>query len=228
VDNHPQSNNDNNPVILSQLPMFWFALGIAMTILSSGFVAYRWHSPHSFSPLFDPVVGVRERLASDYSQPLCPPTLFGGFLLLQGVFVAALVVGVIWLSTPRTTSNIEYCFVGILLTGTSIVIFVSTASALLEVLNCTQVFLAGTYVVLTCSYVDFGAKTNDAAALGCGIVMLLLVPAYVAVHVVKEPGMSGGAASRLLAGDEHPYSDFKTNHGPPPSDNSGDQFKISV
>lgn len=90
---------------------------------------------------------------------------------------------------------------------------VTSASALLEVGNCRQIFCAGVYIVFTSAYVVFGSKTHDGAALGCGVSMLVMVPAFVVVHVLREPGLVGGMAGALLAGEEHPYKDLKTQHG---------------
>ena len=189
-----------------------------MSVLSSSFVVFRFMNPEKFTPFLDPIIGIRERLAGGWSQPLCPPSLFSAFLMLIALFITSLVMGALWLSKEPdanhiNVSNVQYCFVGILLLGTSLTMFVASVSAIFEVCNCWQVFVGGMYISLTVAYVDFGSRSNDSAALGCGIVMLIMVPAYIIAHTLREPGGSMGMSAGLLSGDDHPYKDLKTQHG---------------
>ena len=179
-------------------------------MLSAAAVVYRWVYPNRFRPFIDPIYGLRERLAGAAYLPMCPPSFFTVFLSFQLVTLTFLIVGCLWVS-GSSSSLVQYCFVGLLLLGLSLVMVVTSASALLEVGNCRQIFCAGFYIVLTTAYVVFGSKTNDGAALGCGVSMLVMVPAFVVVHVLREPGLAGGGA--LLAGEEHSYKDLKTQHG---------------
>ena len=187
------------------------ALGIISVVSSAALVGFRFFNPNSFTPLLQPIYGIRERVAMGYAAPICPPNDFSLFVLVQAVSLSSLVVGAVWLAKPAP-GPIEYSFVGILVLGFSLVLVSTTASALLEVFNCKYVFFGGLYTVFSSAYVYYGHKTNDPAALGCGIVLVLLAPAYCAVHMFKEPGMQG-MSSPLLGGDDHPYRDFKTQHG---------------
>lgn len=188
------------------------ALGVISVVSSAALVGYRFFIPNSFTPFLQPVYGIRERVAMGYAAPICPPNDFTLFVLAQAAALSSLIVGAVWLAKPAP-GPIEYSFVGILVLGFSLVLISATASALLEVLNCTYVFFGGLYTVFSSAYVYYGHQTNDPAALGCGIVLVLLAPAYCAVHMLKAPGMEGVSSPLLGGGDDHPYRDFKTQHG---------------
>lgn len=155
---------------------------------------------------------MKEFFLEESSRPLCPPTSFAGFLLLLAAEVAMLVVGCVYLSVAN--GPVQFCFVGVLLLGTSIALLASTAAAVeltpLE-LNYRYVLGCSMYIVLSVVYTVFGAKTKDPGSLGCGIVLILLIPALFSVHILRPPGLVVDNAGLLDA----PYRDLKTEHGPP-------------
>ena len=154
---------------------------------------------------------MKDYLLAESSRPLCPPTSFAGFLFLLAAAVVLLIVGCVYLTAAE--GPVQFCFVGVLLLGTSLSILITTAAAVeltpLE-LNYRYVLGGSMYIVLSTVYTVFGSETRDPGSLGCGIVLLLLVPALVGVHVLRPPGLIVDSASLLDA----PYSDLKTSHGP--------------